>query len=446
MLQPSRPLSVATKKSIAIVLIGNFLDFFDLLLATYLAVVLAKVFLPAESELAPFIAAFVFCSGFCIRPIAAVFWGYIGDSIGRVPVLISTTFLISLTCLLIPNIPSYEEWGIASAILFLGLRLLQGFAAGGECIAADVFVVETVHDSNVYFWSSLVEATCSLGGVVACGVGVLCLSLSPEEGWKLPFYIGSGVAVLGAFARRTLKETPDFLKVRQERGENSRKIKIKEFYASLDYRNRNISALLAMYAFPSCAFYFSLAYIPFLLASKFGMSPTAVMVQAMIVLFVTMCAEILYGFLGLYIRPFKILRFKLVCLLCILPVFALSTDNFLNYKIITAIQIIVLCLGQGLTPAIPIIVKSFPVVGRYTHILLIWAFSHSLMYFFTGYVCAQIVSFSVLCMTLFSVAVISLVGTNMFVPKYKIKADNGKLSNLNGADKINQMSAKKHEA
>ena len=224
------------------------------MLAVHLTLVLTKIFLPVESVIAPLLTTFTFCSAFCIRPLAALFWGYIGDNIGRVPVLIATTFLMSISCILIPNIPPYAEWGTLSAVLFLSLRLVQGFASGGECIAADVFITETVPKPMVYFCSALVEATCSLGGLVACGIGALCLYLSPEEGWKLPFYIGSGVAVLGTIARKTLKETPEFLKTLHNRTQRK---KVKEHYSSINFNNKNIPALFAMYFFPAVAFYFS---------------------------------------------------------------------------------------------------------------------------------------------------------------------------------------------
>ncbi len=423
MTQSAHIIPVETKKSVAIVLIGNFLDFFDLLLATHLTIILTKVFLPAESSIKPLLTTFMFCSAFCIRPLAAFFWGYIGDTIGRVPVLIATTFLMSITCILIPNIPPYAEWGIMSAVLFLLLRLVQGFASGGECIAADVFITETVPKPKVYFYSALVEATCSLGGLVACGIGALCLYLSPEEGWKLPFYIGSGVAVLGTIARRALKETPEFLKAIHNR---ERRRTVANLYQSIEYRNRNIPALFAMYVFTAVAFYFSWAYVPSVMVNTFGMSPNVVMTQTTIVLFVTMCVEILYGVLGVRIHPFKILKFKLVALLCILPVFAFMFNDMLNYWSLTVMQFVVICLGQGLTPAAPIINKSFPVVGRYTNLLFIWACSHSLMYVITGYVCEQITSFPVLCLAVFIAALISLIGLVMFRPDGYVKeARNG---------------------
>jgi MHS family proline/betaine transporter-like MFS transporter len=412
-------LSPDVKKSVAIVLMGNFLDFFDLMLAVHLTVILTKIFIPGDSSLTPLLTVFTFCSSFCIRPLAAIFWGYIGDTIGRVPVLISTTFLMSISCILIPNVPSYAEWGITSAILFLSLRLVQGFASGGECIAADVFITETVPKPKVYFCSALVEATCSFGGLAACGVGAICVFISPENGWKLPFYIGSGVAVLGTIARKTLKEAPEFVKTLQKK---TKKKKFLDLYLSLDFRNRNILSLFALYLFPAMAFYFSLAFLPSVLANQLGISADRVMAQTTLVLFLVMCAEVGYGWLGLKFHPFKILKFKLFSLLLLMPVLAVCIDGLTSSLSIFVIQVVVLCLGQGLSPASPLINKSFPIFGRYTNLLFIWAVSHSLVYLMTAYICDQITSFQGICFLLFGAASISLLGLYTFVPKDKMLA------------------------
>jgi len=411
------PLSSYVKKSVAIVLVGNFLDFFDLMLAVHLTVVLTKVFIPSDSYLTPMLTVFTFCSSFCIRPLAAIFWGYIGDTIGRVPVLISTTFLMSISCILIPNIPPYAEWGALSAALFLALRLVQGFASGGECIAADVFITETVSKPKVYFCSALVEATCSLGGLVACGVGAICMFLSPENGWKLPFYIGSGVAVLGTIARRTLKEAPEFVKALAEK---NAKRKFSDLYLSINFKNRNIPALFALYFFPAISFYFSYAFLPSVLSNQLGIETNMVMAQTTLVLFIVMCAEVSYGLLGLKFHPFAILKFKLFSLLALMPILGLCITGFTSAPVIFVIQVIVAALGQGLTPATPIINKSFPAFGRYTYLLFIWAVSHSFFYLITAYVCDQVTSFQGICFLLFVAASISLCGLYAFVPRDKM--------------------------
>ncbi len=422
------PLSKNVKKSLAIVLIGNFLEFFDIMLAVHLTVVLSKVFIPADSPYKVTLTILTFCSSFCIRPIAAIFWGYIGDTIGRVPVLISTTFLMSISCLLIPNIPSYAEWGIASTILFFLMRFVQGFASGGECIAADVFITETVPKPKVYFCSAMVEATCSLGGLMACGIGALCIFLSPENGWKLPFYIGSGIAVIGTIARKTLKETPEFISAIEKKFGKKRPTGL---FSQIKFKNRNIASLFALYFFPTMAFYFSYAYLPSVLGDKLGLSPNVVMLQTTLVLIIVMCAEVSYGLLGLKFHPFKILKFKLIGLLCIAPLLMIGFSGLDNQLNIFIIQVIVSVLGQGLTPAAPIFNKSFPVFGRYTHLLLIWASSTAFMYMLTGYVCENISSFNGLCVLLFVSASISLVGLYTFVPhdNYQLKDDSIGVSN-----------------
>ncbi|WP_165380398.1 MFS transporter [Candidatus Finniella inopinata] len=410
-------LSSNVKKSVAIVLVGNFLDFFDLMLAVHLTVILTKIFIPSDSYLTPMLTVFTFCSSFCIRPLAAIFWGYIGDTIGRVPVLISTTFLMSISCILIPNIPPYAEWGALSAALFLILRLVQGFASGGECIAADVFITETVPEPKVYFCSALVEATCSLGGLVACGIGAVCVLLSPENGWKLPFYIGSGVAVLGTIARRTLKEAPEFVKALAEK---KVKKKFSDLYLSINFKHRNIPALFALYLFPAIAFYFSYAFLPSVMSNELGIATNKVMAQTTLVLFIVMCAEVSYGLLGLKFHPFTILKFKLFSLLALMPLLGIFMTGFTSAPVIFVIQVVVSCLGQGLTPATPLINKSFPIFGRYTYLLFIWAASHSMFYLMTAYVCDQVTSFRGICCLLFVAAFISLMGLYAFVPKDKM--------------------------
>jgi len=408
----SSSLPVETRKSVAIVLIGNFLDFFDLLLAAHLTVVLSGVFIPPNASNKVLLTTFMFCSSFCIRPLAALFWGYIGDLVGRVPVLVSTTFLMSFSCLIIPNIPSYAEWGIFSAGLFLSMRLVQGFASGGECIAADVFITETVPKPKVYFCSALVEATCSLGGLVACGIGALCLFLSPENGWKIPFYLGSGVAVLGTIARKTLKETPEFLKTLHAKTQKKR---ASDLYKTINYKNRNIPALFAMYFFPAVQFYFCLAYLPSVLINQLGIEANYVMAQTTLVLFIIMCAEVGYGLLGLKFHPFNIARTKLIIALCSIPLIVFFYKHHTALSIFI-VQVIIGVLGQGLTPYAPIINRSFPVFGRYTNLLFVWAFSHSLMYLFTAYVCENVTSFIGLGALLFGAALTSLIGLYSFVP------------------------------
>ncbi len=418
---PTSPrLSKRIKKSIAVVLVGNFLEFFDIMLAVHLTVVLSKIFIPANSPHKTTFTILTFCSSFCIRPIAAIFWGYIGDTIGRVPVLISTTFLMSISCILIPNIPSYAEWGVASTILFFIMRFLQGFAAGGERTASEVFILETVPKPKVYFCSALVTATCTLGALAACGVGAMCMFLSPENGWKIPFYIGSGVAVVGTIARKTLIEPLEFTAAIEKKFGKKRPTGL---FAEIKVKNRNIVSLFALYFFPAIAFYFCYAYLPSVLANKCGLAPHLVMTQTTLALFIVMCAEISYGLLGLKFHPFKILKCKFIGFLCVAPLMMLIFGSLDSQLTIFLVQVTVSVLAQGITPAFPVFAKSFPVFGRYTHLLLIWASATALMYLLTGYVCENITSFYGFFGLLIGAALVSLAGLYSFVPSDSVQAE-----------------------
>ena len=119
-IKSSKKLTSYEKKAIGIVLTGNFLEYFDLMLFSHLAFVITPYFMPKTDPLVTkLLAIFTFCSSFLIRPFAAYFWGFIGDHLGRVLVLSCTTTIMAITCIFIPNIPSYSEIGIYSTYLII---------------------------------------------------------------------------------------------------------------------------------------------------------------------------------------------------------------------------------------------------------------------------------------------------------------------------------------
>jgi hypothetical protein len=157
------------------------------------------------------------------------------------------------------------------------------------------------------------------------------------------------------------------------------------------------------------------------LVNEYGYDPSAAMLQTVVVLTSTMCLEVIYGLLGLKYNPFSILKTKLYLLIGLLPIVTALFVFAKSPLTLFFIQITINGLGQGLTPATPIINRSFPVVGRYTYLLFIWAISHSIAYLLTGYVCEAITNFHVLCGLLFLTALVSLAGVYLFNPEKLIK-------------------------
>src|SRR5574343_1713793 len=101
------------KQAIGLLSIGTFLEYFDLMLYVHMAVLLNELFFPkTDAHTAMLITAFSFCSTYVLRPIGALIFGYIGDNIGRKATVIITTFMMAISCVIMANLPTYEQIGI----------------------------------------------------------------------------------------------------------------------------------------------------------------------------------------------------------------------------------------------------------------------------------------------------------------------------------------------
>lgn len=374
-----KPMGFEEKKALGIVLTGNFLEYFDLMLFSHLAFVISPYFMPKTDPLVVnLLSIFAFSSSFVIRPFAAYFWGYIGDNFGRVVVLSYTTLIMAVTCFLIPNIPPYAEWGIYSTFMIIGCRILQGFSSAGEAKGAEIFVAEIVpHYPKIFLASVMVPITCDLGGMFATLLGSLCLSFSPE-GWKVCFYIGAAIAFCSSISRKKLRETKDFLNYAK-----SKKLpptRIQRFF-----EKRNFLALIGLNMICPTAFYFAYSFCSDLLKNDIGLSVHSILLNnslliAIEIVFLFMCARLAYIF-----DPFKILKVRTFASLILLPViFIILFFNKTHLTIFLA-QLIALLSTASFDPATPIIIRSFTMRSRFSKYSKAWAFAKALMYFTTGF-------------------------------------------------------------
>lgn len=196
--------------------LGNALEFYEILVYGYFAVVISKVFFPAADETVSMLVTLgSFGVSFLARPLGALFFGAYGDRRGRKSALTLSILLMTLGTGLMVAMPSYDTLGLAAPVLVLCARLLQGFLVGGEFASSTAFLVEHRPDRAGYFgswqWSSQ-----GLAGLVATSLGVfLTTTLSADElqawGWRIPFAVGLLVGPVGYYIRRHLDESPAFL-------------------------------------------------------------------------------------------------------------------------------------------------------------------------------------------------------------------------------------------
>ncbi len=196
--------------------VGNALEFYEILVYGYFAVIIAKVFFPAADEAVSLLVTFgTFGVSFLARPVGAIFLGAYGDRKGRKRALTLSILLMTIGTGLMTIMPSYASLGLLAPALVIAARLLQGFSVGGEFASSTAFMVEHRPDRAGFFaswqWSSQ-----GFAALVATGFGVLLTTtMSTADlqnwGWRIPFAFGLLIGPVGYYIRGQLPETPEFL-------------------------------------------------------------------------------------------------------------------------------------------------------------------------------------------------------------------------------------------
>lgn len=198
--------------------IGNVLEWYDFAVYGYVAAIIAKNFFSSSDPTSALLASFaVFGIGFIARPLGGIVIGRLADRKGRKPALLLTIALMAIGTLMIGLLPTYATIGVASTVLLVVARLMQGFAAGGEWGTATGFLVEWAPEGKRGFYGSAQQSTVMLGLLLGSGIAALCstfLSVSALEswGWRLPFLFGALIGPVGLYMRRSVGETPAFNK------------------------------------------------------------------------------------------------------------------------------------------------------------------------------------------------------------------------------------------
>jgi MHS family metabolite:H+ symporter-like MFS transporter len=192
----------------------EFMDFQLYSLAA--AIVFNKVFFPDVSPAIGLIAAMAtYGVGYVARLAGAIYFGRMGDRIGRKKVLFLTILLMGVSTTLIGALPTYGTIGILAPILLVALRLLQGFGAGAEIAGATVMLAEYAPVRRRGVIASLTSLGTNSGTLAASGLWAILLAVLSDEqllawGWRIPFLLSFALMVFAVWLRRNLKESPVF--------------------------------------------------------------------------------------------------------------------------------------------------------------------------------------------------------------------------------------------
>ena len=154
---------------------GTFLEWYDFLTFASLATYFSVLFFPPDNPTAALLASLAtFGVGMLVRPIGAAVFGSLGDKYGRRPIFITTIFLMGITTFSVGLLPTYANVGMLAPVLLLVLRLLQGFAVGGEIGGAAVYLTEHAPKNRRGFYTSVLQLMGPMG-IIASTVQVVAL-------------------------------------------------------------------------------------------------------------------------------------------------------------------------------------------------------------------------------------------------------------------------------
>jgi MFS family permease len=196
--------------------VGTMIEWYDFYIFGTLAPYLAPKFYPPGNELFQYIAYLAtFAVGFMVRPFGALFFGRIGDLIGRKYAFIVTLTIMGGATALVGALPSFATAGWFSPIVLILLRVLQGLALGGEYGGAAIYVAEHAPDNRRGFYTSFIQITATLGLFVSIAVILGTQSRMTDAafkdwGWRIPFLASLVLVIISLYIRLKMKESPIF--------------------------------------------------------------------------------------------------------------------------------------------------------------------------------------------------------------------------------------------
>ncbi len=272
------PMTAAERKVIVASSLGTVFEWYDFYLAGSLAANIAANFFSGVNPTAGFIFTLLgFAAGFAVRPFGALFFGRLGDLVGRKYTFLVTMTIMGIATFIVGILPGYATIGIASPIAFIICRLLQGLALGGEYGGAATYVAEHAPHSRRGFYTSWIQTTATVG-LFASLLVILALRMTMSSadfalwGWRIPFLVSILLLGVSIWIRLQLAESPAFQKMKDE-GTHST-APLGEAFGRWSNLKVAILALLGGTAGQAVVWYTGQFYALFFLTQTVKMDPT----------------------------------------------------------------------------------------------------------------------------------------------------------------------------
>lgn len=353
---------------------GSMIEWYDFFIFGSLAAILAHQFYPQNNPTTGFLETLAtFAVGFAVRPIGALFFGGIGDRLGRKKAFLATLVIMGASTSAIGLLPGYGSIGIAAPLTLVALRLVQGLALGGEYGGAAVYVAEHAPPGRRGYYTSYIYTTATVGLLISLLVILATRRIIGEEafaswGWRIPFLFSSVLVLISYYMRRRLEESPMFAAIKS-RGETSH-APVRETFAGSRWK-LILTLLFGVVSGHAVTWYagqfYALFFLQTVLKVPFG---TAYLAVTIALVLGTPCF-ILFGALSDRVgrKPIIMLAFALATT-TLYPVYHLMTiaatgiPNVLALSALIFYQIVLAAMCTG--PLGALLVEAFPTNVRYT--------------------------------------------------------------------------------
>ena len=213
--------------------LGTLIEWYDFYIFGMLAKTIASQFFPEGNETTALLSTLaIFAAGFLVRPFGALFFGRLGDLVGRKYTFLLTLVLMGGSTFLIGLVPSYKSIGLAAPLLVLFLRLVQGLALGGEYGGAATYVAEHAPTHRRGYFTAWIQTTATLGLFVALGVIMLVKNNMSDAsftaewgGWRYPFWLSILLVGVSIYIRLKMNESPVFAKLKVDKKTSTNPLK-----------------------------------------------------------------------------------------------------------------------------------------------------------------------------------------------------------------------------
>src|ERR1700759_5556171 len=321
--------------------LGTVFEWYDFYIYGTLAPILAAHFFSGVNPTAAFIFTLLaFAAGFAVRPFGALFFGRLGDLIGRKYTFLITMSLMGAGTFFIGVLPSYASAGLIAPVILICLRLVQGLALGGEYGGAAIYVAEHAPKDKRGYYTSWIQTTATLGLFMAL---LLILGVRTwmgqaafgDWGWRIPFLLSGILLAVSIWIRLSLNESPIFKKMKEE-GTTSKR-PLSEAFGQWSNAKIAILALLGATAGEAVVWYGGQFYALFFLTQTIKVPAVTAQIMIVIALALGTPGFVIFGWLSdrLGRKPIILAGFLLAAL-TYFPIFKAIT-HFANPKLEAAL-------------------------------------------------------------------------------------------------------------